>query len=320
MEFLVAFKRFMIMNRDSAIAKDHYKKCAYFMGRIRGQKTRGWVQRNYDWLDNVESDPEELYGRSPWTVLEEDFKRSFVDYAQQEKAHDDLQKLKMTGGNIDEYISEFQMLGHMAHMDLDDPAALRLFARGLPNSLADACIDLDGPESFEQWRNSAQRQHRAWLKKQALHRDYNKPPAPKPQVPNQGRWQGLWNNRGGRGAQAPRPQLQRRDPNAMDTSAGKATTEEQKAKFRKEGRCYECERQGHMARDCPSKKSKARGAELTDLSKQEIKDSLAERSSWSVTDMIARAAKFSEEERTAFIQGLQDDDEETTNDPGFLEA
>ena len=75
-----------------------------------------------------------------------------------------------------------------------------------------------------------------------------------------------------------------------------------------------------MARDCPSKKSKACGAELTDLSKQEIKDSLAERPSWSVTDMIARAAKFSEEERTAFIQGLQEDDEETTDDPGFLEA
>jgi hypothetical protein len=105
----------------------------------------------------------------------------------------------------------------------------------------------------------------------------------------------------------------------MDTSAGKATTEEQKAKFHKEGRCYECKRQGHMARDCPSKRSKARSTELTDLSKQDIIDSLAERPSWSVTDMIAHAAKFSEEERTAFIQGLQED-EETTDDPGFLEA
>jgi len=105
----------------------------------------------------------------------------------------------------------------------------------------------------------------------------------------------------------------------MDTSAGKATTEEQKVKFRQEGRCYECERQGHMARNCPSKKPKARGAELMDMSKQEIKDSLAERSSWSVTDMIACATKFSEEERTTFIQGLQED-EETTDDPGFLEA
>jgi hypothetical protein len=315
MDFLVAFKRFMIMNRDSAIARDPYKKCAYFMGCIRGQKTQGWVQRNYDWLDQVETDPEELYGRSPWAILEEDFKWSFVDYAQQEKAHDDLQKLKMTGGNIDKYISEFQMLGHQAHMDLDDPAALWLFARGLPHSLADACIDLDGPESFEQWRNSTQRQHRAWLKKQALHRDYNKLPAPKPQVPNQGCWQGLWNNNRGRGMQAPHPQLQRRDPNTMDTSAGKATMKEQKAKFRKEGCCYERERQGHMAWDCPSKKTKAHGAK-TEEEKQKI---VKELTAWSVKDMITCTAKFSEEERTTFIQGLQDD-EEAIDDPGFLEA
>jgi hypothetical protein len=35
--------------------------------------------------------------------------------------------------------------------------------------------------------------------------------------------------------------------------------------------------------------------------------------------MITCAAKFSEEERTTFIQGLQED-EETTDDLGFLEA
>ena len=105
----------------------------------------------------------------------------------------------------------------------------------------------------------------------------------------------------------------------MDTLAGKATTEEQKVKFRQEGRCYECERQGHMARNCPSKKPKAHSVELMDMSKQEIKDSLAERSSWSVTDMIVCTTTFSEEERTAFIRGLQKD-EEMTDDPGFLEA
>jgi hypothetical protein len=51
------------------------------MGCIRGQKTRGWVQRNYNWLNKIEDDPDELYRRSPWVILEEDFKRSFVDYA-----------------------------------------------------------------------------------------------------------------------------------------------------------------------------------------------------------------------------------------------
>jgi hypothetical protein len=36
-------------------------------------------------------------------------------------------------------------------------------------------------------------------------------------------------------------------------------------------------------------------------------------------DMIARTMKFTDEERSAFIQGLQEDEEET-EDPGFLEA
>jgi hypothetical protein len=211
-----------------------------------------------------------------------------VDYAQQEKAHDQLQKLKMVSGNIDEYISEFQMLGHQANMDLDNVTALTLFARGLPEKLANACIDLDGPELFEQWKNSAQRQHRAWLKKQAIHWDYSKPAVPKPQISPQGRWKGLGNNWRSRGPQAPHPQLSRRDPNAMDTSAGKATTEEQKVKFCLEGRCFECEKQGHIARNCPTKKTKARGAKVEE-DQQMIVEELT---TWSVNDMITCATKF----------------------------
>jgi hypothetical protein len=31
-----------------------------------------------------------------------------------------------------------------------------MFAQGLPKSLADSCIDIDSPENFEQWANTAQ--------------------------------------------------------------------------------------------------------------------------------------------------------------------
>ena len=75
-----------------------------------------------------------------------------------------------------------------------------------------------------------------------------------------------------------------------------------------------------MVQDCPSKKSKAHGAKLTEGSKQDIIDDLANWPPWPVKDMIACAAKFSEEERTTFIQGLQDNNEETTDNLGFLEA
>jgi hypothetical protein len=70
-----------------------------------------------------------------------------------------------------------------------------------------------------------------------------------------------------------------------------------------------------MACDCPSKKTKACSANVKEA-KQKIINKLT---AWLVKDMIAHTAKFSKEERTAFIQGLQDD-EEITDDPGFLEA
>ena len=97
----------------------------------------------------------------------------------------------------------------------------------------------------------------------------------------------------------------------MDTSAGKATTEEQKKKHCDEGRCFECSKQGHLARDCPTKKLKACSTDTQETEKK--------KAPWSVQDMVARATKFSDEERTAFIQALQEEDTKD-EDPGFLEA
>jgi len=57
------------------------------------------------------------------------------------------------------------MLRYRAHMNLNNPTALQLFACGLPNTLADVCIDRENPESFEQWAKATQRQHRNFLKK-----------------------------------------------------------------------------------------------------------------------------------------------------------
>jgi hypothetical protein len=102
----------------------------------------------------------------------------------------------------------------------------------------------------------------------------------------------------------------------MDTSAGKATTEKQKVKFRLEGRCFECEKQGHLTRNCSTKKTKAHSAKV----EEEQQKIVEELTTWSVNDMIAHATKFSDEERSAFIQGLQEDKEKPTDDLGFLEA
>ena len=121
------------MNRRSSIASDPFRKCAYFVGLIAGPRIDGWVERNLNWLENAEANPTEIpAGMTAWQVMEADFRRSFTDFAAEEKAQDYIRKLKMTEGKVDEYVSAFELLGHRARMNLDDTTAMRLFDRGLP--------------------------------------------------------------------------------------------------------------------------------------------------------------------------------------------
>jgi hypothetical protein len=186
---------------------------------------------------------------SAWQALEANFKRSFINYMEHKCMQDELRKLKMKDSNVDEYITAFQLLGHHMGMNLDDPSALRLFACGLPKSLADSCIDIDLPENFKQWANVAQCHHQNYLKKLAVHHDYM---LPCPQT-NSNCGQVFWCHSNQTGNMQPaRPHLPPHDPNAMDTSAvaHKVITEADKEKHRKVGHCFECLKQGHMAQDC----------------------------------------------------------------------
>ena len=138
-----------------------------------GPKVDAWVLRQYEWLDEIDDDLTLLpHNMNAWQVLEVEFKQAFVDYAMHERAQDELRKLKMKEGNIDEYIAQFASLVHHAGMDPNDPSTMRLFAQGLPKGLADLCIDIDSPETFIEWTKAALRHHCNWLKKQSIHRDY----------------------------------------------------------------------------------------------------------------------------------------------------
>jgi hypothetical protein len=122
----------------------------------------------------------------------------------------------MKEGKVDEYISTFELLGQRSGMDLDGPSALLMFARGLPQKLAEACIDEENPENFEQWAKAAQRQQRNWR----LFSKYDGP------------------------SQSRAPQR------STSTALRKATTETEEQRYRREGRCFKCSKQGHLARNC----------------------------------------------------------------------
>ena len=147
----------MLMNRKADIAKDPISKCIYFMSLLDGEKVNSWVDMAFNWLEEIEADPS-LIDRfsNPWKMMEEKFKVSFTDYTERERAQDQLGKLRMTGDNLDKYLAAFETLGSWAELNPDDPSNLQTFAQGLPRQLADACLAMEHPDTYAQWRAAAQ--------------------------------------------------------------------------------------------------------------------------------------------------------------------
>jgi Zinc knuckle len=88
----------------------------------------------------------------------------------------------------------------------------------------------------------------------------------------------------------------------MDTSAAahKAKTEAKKEKHRQEGRCYECSKQGHVARNCPDKKASVQARMAN-----------TQESKAMTPHEIAKILKaYGDDERNLFVKTMQEEGEE----------
>jgi retrotransposon gag protein len=143
---------------------------------MAGNKPKGWTQMQSIWLQKAEEDPSIIpIMRNAWQMVEHDFKQIFVDYAVKEKAQDELHKLQMKEGNINQYITDFSLTAIDTQVDPNEPTVLMLFYQGLPQRLAKKCIKLNSPSDFASWTKAAQRNQWNWIITQSLRRKGGKP-------------------------------------------------------------------------------------------------------------------------------------------------
>ena len=109
----------------------------------------------------------------------------------------------------------------------------------------------------------------------------------------------------------------------MDTSMGatrKATTEEEKHQYREKGQCFECGKQGHLARNCPDKKTRARtvniDATLDTTSKASPEATIATASQILASDIAAWVIKMTDDEKAELVRVMR----AAREDVGFQEA
>jgi hypothetical protein len=102
----------------------------------------------------------------------------------------------------------------------------------------------------------------------------------------------------------------------MDTSAAarKVVTEQDKEKHCAEGRCYQCSRRGHLARDCPDKKTKVRAAsEETEETPPKPPPKEKKEEPVQVKELAALIKKLGEEDYNALMANMAEDE-------GFVDA
>ena len=309
----------MLMNDDSRISKNPMKRSAYFLTLIWGPDVCGWVKFQRKWLADVQADPSLLpFHMTAWQVLEREFKKAFIDYAEQERACEDIKKLQMKDRNIHQYIAMFRNIAHRAGLNLNEPTNITQFASGMSLKLAESCIDYERPKTFNEWATAAQQHQKAWLQKQALKGMFSSSTQAGGGARRQNSQWGPWNwsqlgqqkgGFGGRQGGLNSQNLSPRDPNAMDTSTTvrKAVTEAEKKEHCDKGHCYECSRQGHIAHNCPEKKAHARATKAQEDDTASVTSSPPSYSMEDLaygTHLADYAFKLSLEERETFIKKL----------------
>jgi hypothetical protein len=160
-----------------------------------------------------------------------------------------LYHLRMQKDRFDNYVAAFKHYAKQAEFDLTHPATVQLFVMGIENNLQNAILHRDQqPATIEEYIRDAHIEIKKYQQPQAI------------KHPGSAKFQWIGS------AQQPKPQRQQQriHPNdqvvPMDVDPPHfaqirhANTKAEKQDYKARGACFRCNKQGHMAHDCPTRK------------------------------------------------------------------
>ena len=173
--FLTQWELYCRVNINNAAIQNQYQKTMLFLTYIQGDLVRVWVIAACRWLVNeVTNFGVDQYDPYLWESIEGAFRRQFADTLEKERAQMQLrQGFRMKDGNINKYVSKFDLLVDQAGYRADDPQTLKKFINGLPASLYKTIYQLDNPKTYEGWRQVAIRQQEKWLHMKSIKQGRN---------------------------------------------------------------------------------------------------------------------------------------------------
>ena len=162
---------------------------------------------------------------------------------------------------MDTFLATFELLAHQAGYGLNAQPTLTALASKIPFSMMNHIVKIVRPQNFSNWSNTICQYHADNTAVNNLKGLGDQAPQKKKKGTLAGMTPTQW-------AHILRVKLPK-DPNAMDTSARNrsysqkkktqarlTTTSDIEETQRKDGRCFNCNKQGHLSQNCPDKEKK----------------------------------------------------------------
>ena len=247
-KFKQQFKIYRGLNDNHEVMQTPYYRTMQALSLIKGPLVDDWKDDQIDELVEKVSRAANPIGRDEdrlWDEFVTAFDSAFTDSTQKQKAHAAIQQIKMRQDDLDGYVATFKHLAKESGYALDAEGTIHLFARGLKPGLLDAILHRDTqPNTMDEWVTQAQTEQQKFARRQAMRN------------PNFARYE--WTQPTAKRNGHRRHANDETVPMDVDPPVygrlRQARTEADKSRFQIRGQCFYCERQGHMARDCPQKK------------------------------------------------------------------
>ena len=250
-DFMGQFRRFKMVNRNHEAMKVPYDRVLTALTYMRGPLINDWIDQQEKKLDaridttkrgHVQETDEIL-----WNEFETAFLAAWTDTSKKQNAYDQLMRLTMNGWDVDTYIATFDRLTLAAGWDQGSEGTIAKFREGLSKGVHSKALDRDRiPRTIDEWKAAARTEvTRAKEKYNAGltgNQRRNPPKSGNYNTPNPPRTAPNSNNSG---------VVPMEVDNTTTQTNFKKLTPEERAQLTKEGRCFRCRLQGHMARDCP---------------------------------------------------------------------
>ena len=150
--FLREFSTYLLIKYDIPALASFIKRITIALMCIKGPKVNRWTQQQLEWLMTLQPTDN---NNTTYQQFITNFHARFMDSQKAQRARIELQMLKMTWPEIDEYISKFESITHEASYNPVDHNTMQQFLQGLLQSIGQKVLEDTTVETYKQMKKKA---------------------------------------------------------------------------------------------------------------------------------------------------------------------